>query len=132
MLRQIAAIFLLFAFSAQVFNRAVIVLDYYTNTAFFAKNCENKARPVLHCNGKCQMMKKIKEEENREKNNQQQKTDNKDEVVSSKSFFATVSLQNIIPGRMFAPAINFPIPAGIRTGVFHPPGLVSILRLQLL
>ena len=60
MIRQVAAIFLLFSFALQVFNRSIIVLDYFANTASFAKNCENKARPMLHCNGKCQLMKKIK------------------------------------------------------------------------
>ena len=36
------------------------MINYYTNTAAFAKNCVNKAKPKLHYNGKCQMMKKCR------------------------------------------------------------------------
>jgi hypothetical protein len=41
-----------------MFSSQFIRLDYLLNRASFVKNCENKARPALHCNGKCQMMKK--------------------------------------------------------------------------
>lgn len=80
MFKQIAVILLLAAFAAQTFNRAVIVFNYYTNTASFAKNCENKNRPMLHCNGHCQLMKKLKQEENKDKQNPERRNENKDEV----------------------------------------------------
>jgi hypothetical protein len=62
MIRYLTVLVLLAAFAAQTFNQAVIVLEYYINTTSFAKNCENKARAELHCEGKCQMLKKINEE----------------------------------------------------------------------
>jgi hypothetical protein len=124
MVKQLAVIFLLFAFSAQVFNRAVIMLDYYANPSSFSKNCENKSRPMMHCNGQCQMMKKIKEEENKEKSNPGRRAENKDEVVSSKSFFAIVNIRQLLHKQLHAPCINRPVPEGIRNAVFHPPGLV--------
>src|ERR1043165_5604310 len=95
MLKHIAAIFLLFAFAVQTFHQAVVVLDYYTNTASFARDCENKARPTMHCNGKCQMMKKLKEEEKKDQQNPERKAENKNEVTSSQSYFATIHLQKI-------------------------------------
>jgi hypothetical protein len=94
MFRQFAVIFLLIAFSGQVFNRTVIVLDYYTNTASFARNCENKAQPIMHCKGKCQMMKKLKEEEKKEQQVPERMAV-KNEVVSSKSFFTTVAVVDV-------------------------------------
>lgn len=123
MFRQIAAIFLLIAFTAQVFNRTVIVLDYNINTAAFAKNCENKAKPMMHCNGKCQMMKKLKEEEKKEQQSPERKADNKNEVVSSKSFFTTLSFQKLSLQNEFPSYFNPSISKGISSEFFHPPGL---------
>ena len=34
----------------------------------YAKNCINKARPKLHCNGKCQMMKKMRKRKKKKQN----------------------------------------------------------------
>ena len=47
------AIVLLVAFAMQTFQKNLIVLYYYANTKAFAQNCENKARPVLHLTGDC-------------------------------------------------------------------------------
>jgi hypothetical protein len=49
---------------AQTFSKWVVVMEYNLNQDFIAKNlCINKTKPKLHCNGKCQMMKKLAEEE---------------------------------------------------------------------
>jgi len=90
----------LVAFAMQTFYKAFIVVDYFTNTKAFAKNCENKAIPQMHCNGKCQMMKKLKQEEKKDEQNPERKTENKNEIIlSSKSFYPflkfTVSEQEI-------------------------------------
>ena len=77
------------AFLAQTFSGSFVVADYYTNTAKYAANCENKARPQMHCNGKCQMIKKLQQEERKDQENQGKKSENKDEItLSTKSFFA--------------------------------------------
>ena len=89
MFRSLTAILLLLAFAVQTFESAFLVLDYFTNTGSFAKNCENKQRPQLHCNGKCLLMKKLKEQENKEQQNTAQKV-NKNEVVSSRFFFISI------------------------------------------
>ena len=90
MLRYLTTIFLLTAFAAQTFQQGFTVLDYYINTTSFAKNCENKARPILHCNGKCQMMKKLKEEEKKDQQIPERKLDNKTEVVYFKSCYPSL------------------------------------------
>lgn len=55
---------------AQTFSKWFVVLEYNLNKDFIAKNlCINKAKPKLHCNGKCQMMKKLAEEENQNSSN---------------------------------------------------------------
>ena len=90
MIRYTAAILLIFAFAIQTFKGGFVIFDYYSNTAAFAKNCINKAKPKLHCNGKCQMMKKMQEEEKKDQQMPERKFENKIEVLSSKYFTTTV------------------------------------------
>jgi hypothetical protein len=123
MLKQFAAILVLFAFSAQVFNRTAIVLDYYANTASFAKNCENKALPKLHCNGKCQMMKKLRQEEKKDQQNPGRKIDNKNEVASCRSFFAYGLFRKPVIIHSHTVYFNTSFPIGTAPEIFHPPGL---------
>ena len=89
MLKQLTATVLLLAFVAQTFSAPFIRLDYYFNQADYAKNCVNKARPKMHCNGNCQVMKKIQEEEKKQQQQDERKMGTKVEIVSSGSFFAT-------------------------------------------
>ena len=55
---------MLLIFMTQTFSNAIIVTDYYINTASFAATCENKDKPQLHCNGQCQMVKQLEKEDN--------------------------------------------------------------------
>jgi hypothetical protein len=49
---------------SQTFSKWFVVLEYHLNKEFISqKLCVNKAKPKLHCNGKCQMMKRLAEEE---------------------------------------------------------------------
>jgi hypothetical protein len=90
MIRFTAAILLIFAFAIQTFKGGFVIFDYYANTAAFAKNCINKAKPKLHCNGKCQMMKKMQQEEQKDQQTPERKFENKIEVLSSKYFITTI------------------------------------------
>lgn len=82
----------LFAFAMQTFSKAVIVVDFYANQDFIAKNlCENKAKPQLNCCGKCQLKKKLNQEEKSDQQNPERKGENKNEVLSSKFYTPQVS-----------------------------------------
>ena len=49
---------------AQAFRKWLIVIEYNINKDYIAKNlCENRKLPKMHCNGKCQLMKRLAEEE---------------------------------------------------------------------
>jgi len=53
----------------QSFSKWMIVLEYRLNSDYIAQHlCVNKSRPVLHCKGKCQMMKKMAEDEKQDNN----------------------------------------------------------------
>ncbi|MES1215758.1 MAG: hypothetical protein ABUT20_09580 [Bacteroidota bacterium] len=88
-MKKILTFLLLVAFCAQCFNNAFIVLSFYANQKYIAsKLCENKYKPMLHCDGKCVLAKKLKQEENKDNQNPERKMENKNEVISSRSFFA--------------------------------------------
>lgn len=124
MLRFITALVLLVAFAMQTFYRAVIQLDYYARSDAYAKVCKNKARPQMHCNGKCQVMKKIKSEQEKDQENPGRKAENKAEALS-------LHHCNPLPG--FSPSfdvfLEYPFSAPPPTvdrsyAVFHPPAFL--------
>jgi len=121
--KSIASIILLFAFATQTFSQGLIVLNYYVNTAAFAKNCENKVRPSMHCNGKCQMTKELKKEEQKNDQNTERKLTNKTDVISSKSFFACLSLKCQTPPDLLASLYRSGFSREPATEIFHPPTL---------
>ena len=121
MFRQIITLIFLSAFLVQTFNKPFIVLDYFANTAAFAKNCVNKARPKMHCNGKCQMMKKLQAEEKKEQKNEDRKAAYKYEVLSSRSFFSNITHPVLISKLNFSLYKEADLSA-ISRSIFHPPG----------
>jgi hypothetical protein len=124
MIKQLAVIFLLAAFLGQTFNKSLLFVSYYANPAAFAKNCVNKARPMMHCNGKCQMMKKMQQEEQKEKENTERKADNKNEAFSSRAFFempSPAAAREIKTA--FAPFITYK-PTDRAYSFFRPPATV--------
>jgi hypothetical protein len=78
---QLVVLLFLASFLAQTYSRFFIIADYYANTAKYAALCENKAILNMHCNGKCQLMKKLKQDEKDQQENQERAVDNKNEVV---------------------------------------------------
>jgi hypothetical protein len=51
----------------QTFSRELLVVDFTLNQATItARFCVNKARPMLHCDGKCYFAKQLKKQEERE------------------------------------------------------------------
>ncbi|RXK80759.1 hypothetical protein [Filimonas effusa] len=120
-MRQLLAIFLFTAFLAQTFSKAFVVVDYYANTAAFAQNCVNKSRPSMHCNGKCQMMKKMEQQQKKDAENER-KAGPKLEVISSKAFFASVSFYATGTAASFF-TYNDNAVFDRAISVFHPPAI---------
>jgi hypothetical protein len=49
---------------AQTFNKWIVIIDFTINQKVIAKElCENKSRPEMHCNGKCQFKKRVAQTE---------------------------------------------------------------------
>ena len=120
--KLIAAIFII-AFLIQTFSEAVIIIDFYANQKYIAQNlCVNKDKPMMHCCGKCQLRKRLQQQQNSDKQSPEQRSSNKNEVLSSRSFFATAPLikrQELCinyTDLSFAKEIKMP------RSFFHPPG----------
>ena len=99
------------------------MVDYYMNTSAYAKNCENKARPILKCNGKCQMAKKIMEEQKKDEQAPERKFENKNQVIWFKSYFASLSFQNSTFNNIYNLYLVRPEPPVHVFAIFHPPCL---------
>lgn len=120
MLRQLSATILLLTFSVQTFSNQLIMLGYYVNTGAYAKNCINKARPKLHCNGKCQAMKKLQQEEKKDQQTPERKPGNEGQVLFAETHFGIIHfplINNLMPSLYSDPYS----PSWPAMGVFHPP-----------
>ncbi|MEP6749886.1 MAG: hypothetical protein ABJB86_19265 [Bacteroidota bacterium] len=118
--KQIAAFIFFAAFLAQTLNKAFVIADYYSNRALYAKNCENKAIPIMHCNGKCQMMKKLKEEQKKDEENSERRAENKNEVISFQQLSFLLDQKGTIVSKKYK-AYQQAIPDNFSKGLFRPP-----------
>jgi hypothetical protein len=119
--KKILAAVLLLAFTANVLGQGLMILEYYFNTKAYAKKCENKYRPQLHCNGKCQLARQLKQQEKNEQQNPERKLVNKIEINSSHCFFA-IGLSDVSSfcSRCIPLADKNPVDRSLP--FFHPPG----------
>lgn len=120
MLQKPAAFILLMAFAAISFQNLGLVASYRINNASFLKNCVNKNRPQLRCNGKCQLMKKMMEREHKE----QEHPDSKPGSQTTLFFSVINSDQISYPGSgihsTYPPYIS-PLLKDNTSDIFHPP-----------
>ncbi|RYY36392.1 MAG: hypothetical protein EOP46_06605 [Sphingobacteriaceae bacterium] len=82
MLNRFLAITLIFALVGASFSRFFAYAGFEANKKYIAeKLCENKSRPWMNCNGKCYLMKKLKETEEKEKKQEQEQKRNQHQEV---------------------------------------------------
>jgi hypothetical protein len=75
----IALVFL--ALITQTFKLNLFIADYYVNAANYLKSCINKSKPKSSCQGKCQMMKKMREEQQKDEKTSNTNSEKKGEQV---------------------------------------------------
>lgn len=67
-------IFLILLIFCQVFNTLLVKTVFYANQHYIAQNlCVNRDNPSMHCNGKCQLDRKLQEENSKENQNTEHK-----------------------------------------------------------
>jgi hypothetical protein len=123
-MKFIAATIFILLLLAQVFSKWLMVIDYTVNKDYIAKNlCENRRRPALHCNGKCQLMKKMALEED-----QSNKTTSGSSVAKApfsevlfNAAFALTSLSTSASDSLYNDFYLVAIPSYFHSSIFHPP-----------
>jgi hypothetical protein len=113
------------ALLAQTFSKFFFMADYYANTSEYAQNCVNKARPAMHCNGQCQLMKKLQQAEKKDQENPERKGETKGEVIlSSRSFFTiTHEIPALSISQSVYPQLTDRYSFNVSSSIFHPPKL---------
>jgi len=107
---------------AQTFSRSIAMADYMVNLEAYKKACVNKAKPMLHCNGKCQMLKKMKKQEGENGTNAPAPKFNQLEVVlSSKSFFPILTIIATNNASSYYTYTD-DFSSNYLGTIFHPPG----------
>lgn len=124
LLKKTAICILIFSFLAQTLNTYSAIFDYYLHTSIYMQKCINKDKPLMHCNGKCQLSKKIIQQENSEKQNQERRSGNNNiSSLSSESWFTS---NGPVPFVFGISVVHIEHSSGktikMPTFFFHPPG----------
>lgn len=73
MFKRFLALLLIVLIVSANFTRLFIYAGYQVNQKYIAaKLCENRDKPWLNCNGRCYLMKKIKQAEDKERSTERQ------------------------------------------------------------
>jgi hypothetical protein len=122
-LKYTLVILLLAALMAQTFSRSIAMADYMVNLEAYKKACINKAKPKLQCNGKCQMLKKVKKQEgDSEASAPILKLNHLEVVLSSKSFFPSVSVVSTNNSSSYFTYTD-DYSSDYLGAIFHPPSI---------
>ena len=123
-MKFIAATIFIFLLLAQIFSKWILVADYSINKQFIAeKLCENRDKPKLQCNGKCQLAKKLAAEEDQNNKTSSGNSIAKtsfSEVVMNDTFLLTAlagPVSSISFNNFYLAAMPIPFPSSI----FRPP-----------
>lgn len=120
-LKSITAILLASVFILQSAVKLLIMADYEINKDYISKNlCENKAKPMMHCNGKCHLHKQLAQQEKKENSLPYQNLKDKFQL---QYFSKTVQIMFNESTLKQKPnfAYSFFIPLLSETSIFHPP-----------
>ncbi|HEX3385882.1 MAG TPA: hypothetical protein VHS53_11865 [Mucilaginibacter sp.] len=70
---RVTAMLLIFCIMGSSFSRFVVYAGFELNRNYIAaKLCENRNKPWLHCNGRCYLVKKLKQAEEKQAANERE------------------------------------------------------------
>ncbi len=120
-MKRLVSSFLIVIILCQVSGSLLQLAAFELNKDFIAKNlCENRSKPMSHCNGKCHLKKEIQKEEQRKessgsslnlKNELLQFTVTDNKLI----FFETPSIKNDFTYYLESKSLT------IKSEIFHPP-----------
>lgn len=112
----------LFALISSHFSQFFTYTGFEVNQKYIAENlCVNKSKPWMHCNGRCYLMKKLKQAEEKEKSQEKQ---------SQRNLFQNINVINLTSLKFHNSLLQIistpyqPLKPIVFTGsIFHPPKL---------
>jgi hypothetical protein len=119
---KITAVLLIIVIVSSSFSRFFIFAGFELNKSYIAtKLCENRNRPWMHCNGKCYLMKKIKQAEEKQNNAERESQKNLVqesycEAIPEVKFYTQLLQVIAIPNH------RIKLPQG-HNAIFQPPQL---------
>jgi len=121
MINRCIAITLLIALISANLSRFFVYAEFVANQKYIAAAlCENRDKPEMHCNGKCYLMKKLKDAEEKEKKQEQanQKKGAQDIFVVTAPM--TVAFFKVELKKQPFPVLTFCLPQ-VSAEIPHPP-----------
>lgn len=120
--KQLTVFIFLASFVAHTIGNGFFIADYYLHPEKYAKNCINKSRPKLQCNGKCQLMKKIEEEEKKEKANNEKEISVRTTItLTDKNYFVIIEDNKVADKPIQRVYKNTIALNSFTSSVFRPP-----------
>lgn len=125
-MNRVFAFFLTGLLLLQMLGPELLVVNYELNKAqITAQFCVNKARPMLHCNGKCHLARQLRKAEGGDKKAPAETLAKvKYEVLPTVAFELAAPRRWPLPARRFAALAPAACAAGTARGVFRPPLLL--------
>ncbi len=125
MLRQLTAWFLIFSVLTVNYSRLFVYAGFKLNQSYIAaKLCENRGKPLLHCNGKCYLMKKMRQAEDKQNNAESQVQKNLfQDAYCVNDSSKTKALYYTCIHSGFPPSLNCGKLPAAYLSVFRPPQL---------
>jgi hypothetical protein len=123
-MRTFFSIFLICSIFGQASIRTLWALDYQLDRVEYLKNCENKDKPSMHCDGKCYLKKRMLD--NPSNQSKEPKLPQSFHEIKDLQLFcepvAYLSLHHVEQTtQRTLPEFLFSLPATTRKAVFRPP-----------
>jgi hypothetical protein len=121
MLKRCLAILLLLALVSSNFTRLFVIAGFEANQDYIAaKLCENKARPWMHCNGKCYLVKKLEQTQQKEKKQEQEQKRNQYQEALPAVVRTAIILKTPVLKKSY-PLLQVPGTISRAIAIFQPP-----------
>lgn len=122
-MRKIVALFVLVLILLQSFSKMGVYLSFKINQIYIANTlCINKAKPQLHCNGKCYLAKKLRQAEQQEQKQQAFSLKLPDVHLCCQQLHAfCFSRLAALSPQSPLPPYTWVAPSPSLIGIFHPP-----------
>jgi len=114
------SILLLFSLLSANCSSMFVYMGFELNQRYIAKElCINQDKPEMHCNGKCYLMKKLKQAQDKEQKQerQAQKTQVQDALIVTPLKFERYAFAELVLHIPFTTGM----PQSIKDSIFHPP-----------